>query len=252
MTDETRRKRSRTRAPAFATDRVSREPSDAKHRVKAAALMLFSERGFSDVSVRDIMQACGLTSGALYAHYKAKEEVLYSLIREGHERLQRRLEILFELDGDAAQRLARLSYVHMLYQLKNKALARVAYNEYRYLPETMKAEINKVRSRMTDYFDSTIQRGIADRQFDVTALVPTRMFILAGANVAPHWYDASRGESAECIAAWHANMVLRIIMANGPTTAGVRAVVQSALQVMEGGWENLQQDVEIGELSGGC
>ena len=50
------------------------------------------------------------------------------------------------------------------------------------------------------------------RQFDVTALVPTRMFILAGANVAPLWYDASREEPAEFIAAWHANMVLRIIM----------------------------------------
>jgi AcrR family transcriptional regulator len=224
---------------AAAIDDVPREASDAKHRVKTAALALFSERSFPDVSVRDIMTACGLTGGALYAHYKSKEEVLYSLIREGHERLHTRLEALFRLRGDPAQRLARLAYVHMLFQLKNLPLARVAANEFRYLPERRQQELDKLRQKMAEYFDATIRQGVDAGLFDVSIVVQTRMMILTAANLAPQWYDPQGEAPAETIAAWHANMALRITMTKGGAASRVQAIVGTALRVMEGGWEAL-------------
>jgi AcrR family transcriptional regulator len=241
MTDDRLLEEEPATMPRFAAafDHVPREASDAKHRVKTAALALFSERSFPDVSVRDIMNACGLTSGALYAHYKSKEEVLFCLIQEGHERLHVRLETLFKLRGDPAQRLARLAYVHMLFQLKNLPLARVASSEFRYLPQHRQQELNKLRLKMADYFDATIQQGVDAGLFDVSIPFQTRMMILIGANLAPQWYDPQGEASAETIAAWHADMALRITMTKGTAATRIRAIAGVALQVMEDGWESI-------------
>jgi AcrR family transcriptional regulator len=222
-----------------AFDLVPREASDAKQRVKTAALTLFSERSFPDVSVRDIMSACGLTSGALYAHYKSKEEVLFSLIREGHERLHLRLQTLFQCRGDPAQRLARLAYVHMLFQLKNLPLARVAANEFRYLPQHRQLELNKLRLQMADYFDAAIRQGVSAGLFEVSIPFQTRTMILTAANLAPQWYDPQGEASAETIAAWHAAMALRVTMTKGSATNRTQAIVAVALHVMAEGWESL-------------
>jgi AcrR family transcriptional regulator len=233
--------------PAAAVDDVPREASDAKHRVKAAALALFSERSFPDVSVRDIMTACGLTGGALYAHYKSKEEVLFSLIREGQDRLHTRLEALFKLRGDPGQRLARLAYVHMLFQLKNLPLARVAANEFRYLPQHRQQELNKVRQKMADYFDATLQQGTDAGLFAMEIPFQTRMMILTAANLAPQWYDPQGRASAEEIATWHANMALRLAMVKGAAASRVEAIVGSALRVMDDGWEKLLAGLKKGK-----
>jgi AcrR family transcriptional regulator len=40
----------------------------------------FAERGYPVVTVRDIMKACGLTQGALYNHFKSKDELLHDII----------------------------------------------------------------------------------------------------------------------------------------------------------------------------
>ena len=47
--------------------------------MQAVALDLFSKRGYSGVSVRDICGELGLKESALYYHFKNKEELLNSL-----------------------------------------------------------------------------------------------------------------------------------------------------------------------------
>lgn len=227
------------RDDALASDSIHQEPSEAKNRVKSAALALFSERGFPNVSVRDIMTACGLTGGALYAHYKSKEEVLQVLIQEGQSRLHSRLEALFRLDGSPPERLSRLAYCHMLFQLNNLPLARIASREFRYLPEAAQSELDGDRHLMSDYFDKTLTQGVEAGLFQVPMLIPTRMAIIAAANFAPQWYDPAGETSAVDLAKWHADMSLRVVMAQGAAAIGINAVVSSALEAMDGGWPKL-------------
>lgn len=57
--------------------KVSRERM-AEHREKIleAAARLFRERGFADVSVREVMEAAGLTHGGFYGHFSSKDELI--------------------------------------------------------------------------------------------------------------------------------------------------------------------------------
>ena len=43
------------------------------------------------VTVRDIMKACGLTQGALYNHFKSKDELLHDIITSTQAELERHL-----------------------------------------------------------------------------------------------------------------------------------------------------------------
>jgi TetR/AcrR family transcriptional repressor of nem operon len=57
--------------------RVTREQFlENREKILEAAGRLFRERGFSEVSVAEIMQAAGLTHGGFYGHFKSKEDLI--------------------------------------------------------------------------------------------------------------------------------------------------------------------------------
>lgn len=53
---------------------------ETKEMIQIAALNLFSKKGFSAASVRDIASAIGIKDSSLYFHYKNKQAILDSLI----------------------------------------------------------------------------------------------------------------------------------------------------------------------------
>jgi AcrR family transcriptional regulator len=51
-----------------------------KEKILAKSLTLFGKYGFAETSVRDIAKAVGLQPGALYNHFKGKDEILHTLL----------------------------------------------------------------------------------------------------------------------------------------------------------------------------
>jgi TetR/AcrR family transcriptional repressor of nem operon len=65
----------------------------AKHaRILGRASRLFRERGFSDVSVAEIMKATGLTHGPFYNHFPSKHGLMVEAIRHASEEALKVLE----------------------------------------------------------------------------------------------------------------------------------------------------------------
>jgi TetR/AcrR family transcriptional repressor of nem operon len=59
------------------------EETAEKHaRILEQASVLFRERGFSGVSVSEIMKATGLTHGAFYNHFESKEDLVAKSIAD--------------------------------------------------------------------------------------------------------------------------------------------------------------------------
>lgn len=63
-----------------------------KERILQSAKQLISEKGIQHASVRDISKSAGVTTGAIYHHYKNKEEILYEVmdisLNESHKILK--------------------------------------------------------------------------------------------------------------------------------------------------------------------
>ena len=52
-----------------------------RERIVGAAERLFAERGFAGVSMPAIAAAAGITAGAIYKHFRGKEELFFSIVR---------------------------------------------------------------------------------------------------------------------------------------------------------------------------
>lgn len=61
--------------------RVVKEADVRKNEILDAAGILFSEKGYDDTSVTDIMNAVGIAKGTLYHHFKSKENIMDALIK---------------------------------------------------------------------------------------------------------------------------------------------------------------------------
>lgn len=58
---------------------------NTKKKIIEEALILFSEKGYSDVYVNDIAKAVGIKAPSLYKHFKNKQAIFYAILEELRE-----------------------------------------------------------------------------------------------------------------------------------------------------------------------
>ncbi len=67
--------------------KVSREQvAENREKILESAARLFRERGYDGVSVRDVMEAAGLTHGGFYGHFTSKEELIARALEHALQR----------------------------------------------------------------------------------------------------------------------------------------------------------------------
>jgi AcrR family transcriptional regulator len=72
----------------------------------AAARKLFAEKGFASTSIEDIVQATGVTRGALYHHFEAKTDLFKAVFEQVQRELDARsYEVALATRGDAWKRM---------------------------------------------------------------------------------------------------------------------------------------------------
>jgi AcrR family transcriptional regulator len=87
-----------------------------KERVERAAIDLFASRGIDGVSVADISGAAGVSQGALYRHYRSKEELAAQLFATAYRRTGEELiAIGKQQQGFAARIEAMVAHFCALY-----------------------------------------------------------------------------------------------------------------------------------------
>lgn len=62
--------------------------SSTRDKILEAAIDLFSERGFHDVSVRDLTRAVGIKESSLYNHFESKQKILDAIYQELTDRYE--------------------------------------------------------------------------------------------------------------------------------------------------------------------
>lgn len=72
----------------------SEHKSKTREKILAAAALLFTRKGFEDVSIDDVMQKAGLTRGAFYAHFKSKSDIYHQAVLFGALRAEEHIKKL--------------------------------------------------------------------------------------------------------------------------------------------------------------
>ena len=80
---------------------------NARPKIERAALKLFVNEGVDAATTREIAEEAGVSEGALYRHYKGKDELALALFMETHNRLSKMLVEAWTASGSVEERVKR-------------------------------------------------------------------------------------------------------------------------------------------------
>lgn len=101
-----------------------------RRRLLEAASELFSRKGYSGTTVREIVAAAGVTKPALYYYFKKKEGIYIELMGETFAKFDRLLDATGNYQGSAEEKLRNLCDQTFSLFLENMKVARVMYSIY--------------------------------------------------------------------------------------------------------------------------
>jgi AcrR family transcriptional regulator len=86
-----------------------------------AAQRLFAAHGYHGASIRDIVQACGVSNAALYYHFGSKQSLYFEVLREYVAAVVGQLHKADTGEGTCRSRLARVAraYARIIFESQN-------------------------------------------------------------------------------------------------------------------------------------
>jgi len=128
-------------------------PSPRKRRphrrdqILAAAVELFHERGYHATGMDEIGAAAGITGPGIYRHFRNKEEILETLLKEQGARILEEVQAIVAESVAAAETLEALADLYATSLVENPSLAVVAVYERRTLSPDTRAAIERMERR---------------------------------------------------------------------------------------------------------
>ena len=107
-------------------------PAVKKGRMEAVAIELFATKGLARTTVRDIAIAADVGEGALYRHWRGKNEMAWALYRREVHAFADALRPLLETsDGTLAERVAAsVAFIYRFYEAEPTRLAFILFTQH--------------------------------------------------------------------------------------------------------------------------
>ena len=146
------------------------------------AMALFAEKGFGQVSMRELAAHVGLTAGSLYHHFPSKQDLLFDLIEELYEELQALLDQGRRAMARGASALNCLIAAHWQLHAERPLQFRLAERDFCCLSEAQQARLTQLRGR----YEAGLLRLIAPQaKLQGPALVSTAQVVATLLNRLP-------------------------------------------------------------------
>jgi AcrR family transcriptional regulator len=201
----------------IAAERASRKREE---EVYAAALRLFTEKGYHATSMQDIAAAVGLYKGSLYHYIGGKEELLARVFERGMGSLLNEVEAIVEDTSLAAHAQLRLILrAHVRAVADNREALTVYLHEFRALAGDTLGSVREQRDRYRALVECVVERGVDSGEFGATDVQITTLGVLGMCNWIVQWYRADGRLAPNQIADQFAALLLRGLYFDGSTSS---------------------------------
>jgi AcrR family transcriptional regulator len=158
-------------------------------RLLAVASALFAERGFAQTSVQDIVERAGVTKGAMYHYYSAKDDLLQEIYSRLLALQAARLEAVADSDLPVRERLRTAAADVVASTLEHLDDAVVSIRSLHMLPEDRQSAVRADRRRYHERFRALVEEGQAEGvlRADVSADLAVHQFF-GGVHHLGTWY----------------------------------------------------------------
>lgn len=130
-----------------------------RKEILSAAKMLFSERGYKDVSMQDICNVTGLSKGGLYRHFGSKAEILLELVKK-----EKRVEQDIRDGVSAVQVLENLLEIYRNDMIKCKES--LAYALFEYASGCTEPVIDSKNTVEKEVWHKLVEYGVSTGEFN--------------------------------------------------------------------------------------
>jgi AcrR family transcriptional regulator len=151
---------------------------DTRDRIMAAAERLFARNGYDKTSTKDIAEASGLTSPALYHYFDSKEALFVATLQDRASKLMARFEAAAASQIGVVDKLCSLLDVSLLVSKDDDDIALFVLSAS--IERVRNPELNKrlrssrsyrtVRELLVDILQTAIRNGELGADTDVEAL----------------------------------------------------------------------------------
>lgn len=193
--------------------------SKAAARIRAAAIEAFAENGYGGTTTRDIAARLGLSAAAMYPHYKSKEELLFVIAYEGHQKTVEWLRAADPAGAAPADRLRAVVAEFARTQAAYHGRSRVVEYELTALsPEHYRAIVG-LRRKLTRHIREIIEAGVGDGTFQVPDTEGVTLAVVSLCVDVCRWFPTGRYADPETVATLYSELTLRLVCAPSEPTS---------------------------------
>lgn len=170
--------------------------------LRRAAVELFAEQGYATTSVQQIVDAAGVTKGAMYHYFASKDDLLFGIYDSLLTLQKAHLDEIVARGGDVDEilRAACIDVVKTsIDQLREGA---VFFQSQHLLTPERGREVVRRRREYHDVFAALLERGQREGRYltDVPLAVLVAHFF-SDVHYLSHWYSSDGPESKGLVAA---------------------------------------------------
>jgi AcrR family transcriptional regulator len=126
------------------------------------AQQLFFAHGYHGVSIRDIVQACGLSNAALYYHFGNKQNLFFEVFKEYVAMVTQQLQEAGTGKGSCRERLARMAEVHAQFILESRSEIQTLFRDLMQCDsEEIQHLLPEAKGQIPSLFATVLEEGIA-------------------------------------------------------------------------------------------
>ena len=134
-----------------------------KEEIVKIAAILFKEKGYSAVTMRDIAKAMGIKAASLYNHINSKQDILKAIIISLAEEFTRGMEIVKTSDATNIDKLKQIISLHVNITSRNRAGMASLNNDWMHLEDQLDYYF-KLRVNYEDNFRDIIKQGVLNKE----------------------------------------------------------------------------------------
>ncbi|MEU6118365.1 TetR/AcrR family transcriptional regulator [Streptomyces sp. NPDC047117] len=144
-------------------------------RLLATATRLFAEQGYDRTSVQEIVEAAGVTKGALYHYFGSKDDLLHEVYGRVLRLQQERLDHFANADAPVEQRLREAAADVVVTTIENLDDTKIFFRSMHQLSPEKDKQVRAERRRYHERFRALIEEGQQAGVF--TADVPADLIV---------------------------------------------------------------------------
>ena len=170
-----------------------------KQEIIEAAAILFKEKGFSAVTMRDLATAMGIKAASLYNHITSKQEILSLIIIRLAESFTTGMNEIIKSDLDPVEKIERIIRLHIEITLANSDGLASLNNDWMHLEEENLIYFEEMRMAYEENFRSIVVEGVRQKiikDYDIEIMVFSTLSTLRTLYL---WYPNQKGIDPEIL-----------------------------------------------------